>query len=246
MIEKFIKQYESYLQEIDEKCAAVYENLPNLPCFPKCTDRAACCKQIFPLTFLEAYYLSIGFKKLGRAVRRELEKSAQKSRKQLVENFSASGLKPIYANTDYDTHNAAQQSITKFLHDQKIPCPFLSDELCKVYPFRNFGCRLHGLAYDYDTNEILGCYRHKEIFPHTNDFATHAIKHNLLNKEKIRLDGETITTLTNNNLYRQIRYLTHPFMPILKDFETFDWNGFFTEKISPQEIIPETYTLIFD
>lgn len=246
MISDFIQQYESYLQKIDEKCAEVYKNLPDIPCFPKCTGDAACCKQIFPLTFLEAYYLSIGFKRLNRETRRKLIKSAQKNKDKLVKNFTASGLKQIYANTDYETHNAAQQSITKFLYEQKMYCPFLSDELCEVYPFRNFACRLHGLAYDYNTKEILGCNRHGKIFRNADNFMSRAVRHDFLNKEKIHLEGEMIASFANNILYRQIRYLTHPFMPILKDFETFNWIEFFTQTIPPQEIIPGTYSLVFD
>lgn len=249
MIEKFIKQYEFYLQEIDKKCAAVYKNLPNLPCFPKCKGRVACCKQIFPLSFIEAFYVSKGFKKLDRAIRRRLENEAKKSASKIEKEFSAASLRHMYTNTDYETHNKAQQSIAHFLLSMKIDCPFLSNELCLIYPNRNIDCRLHGLAYDKNTNEILGCHRHAEIYkdaPSRMKFALHALPNNFMYKEKIALDAEAITALANNSIYKHVRYLASPFTPILKDFSAFDWREFFTKKIPAQKIIPNTYTLIFD
>ncbi|MFA6550198.1 MAG: hypothetical protein WCT36_02480, partial [Candidatus Gracilibacteria bacterium] len=155
MIEQILKKYESLGLEIERSCSSICQKLASHPCLPKCSDEVVCCKQIFPLSFIEAYYISIGVKKLDRSTRRELERHAEKSQNTLVKKIAESNLKKVYPNTDYETHNSAQQSITKFLHSQKTDCPFLNKNLCQIYPHRNIDCRIHGFAFDKNTNEIL-------------------------------------------------------------------------------------------
>lgn len=249
MINQILEKYTTLISQLDSSCAEVCKNLPQIPCFPSCSDKVICCKQIFPLSFIEAYYISEGFKKLDRPTRRNLEREAKKLAPMINKKLIENNIARLYKNTDYDTHNAAQQSITRLLHSLKINCPFLSESLCQIYPHRGIDCRLHGLAFDKNTNEILGCYKHKEIFPagkQSAQFAAHSLPHNHLYKEKISLDTEAIITLANNPIYKHLRYLASPFTPILKDFTSFDWYKFFNENLPTQDITPSTYSLIFD
>ncbi|HBB03172.1 MAG: hypothetical protein US89_C0008G0017 [Candidatus Peregrinibacteria bacterium GW2011_GWF2_38_29] len=255
MIDQILKKYESLGLEIERSCASMCQKLTSHPCLPKCSDEVVCCKQIFPLCFVEAYYISLGVKKLDRSVRRDLERHAEKSQTTLIKHIAEFNsksdtpiIKLIYPNTDYETHNSAQQSITKFLHSQKTDCPFLDKNLCQIYPHRNTDCRIHGFAYDKNTNEILGCHRHKEIFSGENrkKFEAEAIPHNFMYKEKIHLDASSIFYLTGDEKYRSVRYLTTPFMPILRDYSTFDWNKFFTSKLTPKNLELNSYSLVFD
>lgn len=249
MIDIFLKKYESLLENLDLDCAKVYKNLPQIPCLPKCSDKVVCCKQIFPLNFIEAYYISKGFKKLDRAARRKLERLAKKLAPAIDKKLKENNIPRIYKNTDYGTHDSAHQSFTNALHSLKLDCPFLHESFCLIYPHRNIDCRIHGFGFDKNTGEILGCYRHKEIYggaENTKKIAATALPHNRLHKEKTALSSETIAFFAGDPVYKHLRYLTSPFTPILKDFSAFDWHKFFNEKIPAREIIPGTYTLIFD
>jgi len=52
------------------------------------------------------------------------------------------------------------------LKNHSNKCVFLSEEGCKIYPYRPEGCRLYPLVYD----EALGVVKFDDICPHNDEF----------------------------------------------------------------------------
>ncbi len=77
MLEKrYIEEYRAILTKLGECCNEAYAKLSFLPCKESCSE---CCEQFFPVSFIEAHYLSIGFKELSRQKRRLMQKIAKKN-----------------------------------------------------------------------------------------------------------------------------------------------------------------------
>src|SRR3989338_8272906 len=99
MLDQILDSYRVLLLDIDEKCSQTAEKLPQLPCKNKCFD---CCKQLFPIGFVDAFLLSRAFQKLQRPARRELERKAEKMMRKLPEiDWSQYEVR----NMDYDSYN---------------------------------------------------------------------------------------------------------------------------------------------
>jgi hypothetical protein len=248
MIDSLIQQYVSLLEDVDNKFQYAMQNNPEIPCKAHCTE---CCQQIFPLSIIEAYYISEGFKNLPRKLRRELEKEAAKKQEKLEKTLAFSNYEIL--NTNLEDIADRRNLLTHDMQALDIDCPLLNHEgLCTLYEHRNHDCRVHGGAYAQDpgeeSGEIIGCFRHKKISE--EKFRLHAIPHNYRYKEKNKLDSLTIIDLTKNPELANIKYITTPYIPLLKDFSKVDWKKLFEEKLeklaSTQPHDPTKLSLIID
>lgn len=137
MTKTILEKYRTLMEDLDKKCGEVYSRAPEIPCKNKCFD---CCKQLFPVSFVEAFYISEGLKTLGRKLRRErqrvAEKISAKIRDQNPWQFEKSG---VNRKTALNTH----AEFARFLHAIESDCPALdvtlslSKGVCTVYPFRH-------------------------------------------------------------------------------------------------------------
>lgn len=242
MVKTLLDHYQALLKEIDRKCDEAQKNVPEIPCKKGCFD---CCKQLFPLSMIEAYYLNHGFKKLPRKLRRELQLKAKKYQEKLKKlNFaqyelSADSLEKIAFT---------RRALTLALNSARMDCPILSETgLCQLYDYRNHDCRIHGMAYDQNTKELIGCFRHPHIFNNNfmkKKFRSGAVSSDYLYKEKSKLDSLLTVELSQNPELKYCYYFTTPYLPLLKDFETFDWARFFLDK--SKTLPPKKYLLIID
>lgn len=235
-----LEKYEKLLEQLDEKCASVYSSAPEIPCKNKCVD---CCKQLFPLSFVEAFYISEGVKKLDRSLRRKLKTSASKiNEKILAKNpfqFERSG---VDKKTALNTH----AEFANFLHEIQCDCPALFPEnntgACVIYPWRNHDCRSMGASFDISSNEIIGCHRFNSL----KYLAPKLMPFNFLYSEKMQLDRELISEVTANSFSSNILYYTTICTPLLKDYVAQDWIKFFGEKNVYKEVKSNTYQVIID
>jgi len=242
MLDFLLQQYRDLLNDLDKSCKAVLTNIVETPCRKGCYD---CCKQIFPLSLIEAFYINQGFQTLEPETRKSLADKAKKATESLTdldlfkfETFSDS-LEDIAQ---------ARNSITKELQSTKISCPLLTPEgTCRLYPYRNHDCRIHGVSIDKSSNEIIGCFRHSKLF-NTPDskqrFTTHAVPSNHLYKEKSKLDSLLTIELGQDPNLGYCYYFTTPYEPLTEEFTNRDWPKFFEEKLDGK---PQTkYSLIID
>ncbi len=226
MIDTLLQQYQFLLEKLDIACKKSSKDCPAIPCHKGCQD---CCKQLFPLSLIEAFYINEGFKSLDRKTRRELQRKAEKASEKIEEldleqyEISSDSLEDIAQ---------ARNSITHALQSTKLDCPLLENQICSLYNYRNHDCRIHGVSFDPHTDEIIGCFRHPKIFttaPLKNQFKEAAVPSNLLYKEKSKLDSLLTEDLSQNTQHKYTYYLTTPYAPFNKDFRKLEWQEFFAE-----------------
>jgi len=247
MLDFILKQYAAILQDLDTMFAQCQTSTPEIPCKKCCYD---CCKQLFPLSLLEAYYINQGFLELPRTQRRELENKAKKIQEKLEKALDFH--KYEVANTDIADIAERRNLLTHDLQSTGTDCPLLTEEgICSLYEKRNHDCRIHGASIDEDSGEIIGCFRHKEIFgtdPMKAKFVTHAIPSGHRYKEKSKLDSMLLVQLTGDESLSNVFYFTTPLIPLLKDFTTQDLPTLIKEKANKlqHESKPKNYSLIID
>lgn len=235
-----LEKYAALLKKLDEKCEEVYAAAPEIPCKNKCVE---CCKQLFPLSFIEAYYISEGVKKLDRSLRRKLKTSASKiNEKILAKNPFQFERMGVDKRTALNTH----AEFANFLHKIKCDCPALfpknPDGACTIYQFRNHDCRSMGASFDSSSNEIIGCHRFNSL----KYLAPKLMPFNFLYPEKMTLDAALIAEVTANSFSPNILYYTTICTPLLKDYAEQDWIKFFEQKNVSKEIKSDTYQVIID
>lgn len=239
-IPAILQNYQNLLETLDQTCREIQQKLKNHPCKIGCD---LCCEQLFPLSFLEAYFLNLGFKKLDRKLRRELTRLAEK-----VAHLLSKINWPAYEllNSQKEQYHRQRKALTQKLNSLSPDCPFLKNHLCVLYPYRNHDCRMHGFSYDSLTREILGCPRFTPQMINDPHFRETLMDYNFLYPEKLKLDQELIKEVTFGEFPKRVFYYTSPLQPILKDYEKENWLQFFTEKFKNQKFSSENYSLILD
>lgn len=235
-----LEKYAALLKKLDEKCEEIYAAAPEIPCKNKCVE---CCKQLFPLSFVEAYYISEGVKKLDRSLRRKPKIKAEKiNEKILAKNPFQFEKSSVDKRTALNTH----ADFARFLHEIKCDCPALSPEnsagACAIYELRNHDCRSMGASFDASSNEIIGCHRFNPL----KYLAPKLMPFNFLYPEKMQLDAALIAEVTANLFSPNILYYTTICMPLLKDYAKQDWIKFFEGKNVYKEVKSNTYQVVID
>jgi Fe-S-cluster containining protein len=97
----------------------------------------ACCRQMVPVSIFEAEALAAWIRTLPESRRQELAGRFH----QALLKLSAAGLIDRMVNEDWlaDTDSARQLALEYFY--QRVPCPFLENESCSIYPIRPLICR---------------------------------------------------------------------------------------------------------
>lgn len=240
MKEQILENYAKLLADLDKKTAEVYANAPEIPCKNKCFD---CCEQLFPVSFVEAFYISEGLKTLERTLRRERLRAAEKiSEKIRAKNPFQFEKQRIDRKTALNTHS----EFAKFLHGIESSCPALDVKnpagACTIYPFRNHDCREMGFSFDASENAIVGCFRFsslKHLIPKLMNFG---YRYN----EKIALDQKLISEVTGGIFTPNIFYLTTMCGPLMKDYAAEDWIQFFSEKGVPKTAGSDEHWVVID
>lgn len=238
--DKILEEYEKLLHDVDEKCDGILKNIPGIPCKNKCFE---CCKQLFPISFVEAFYISEGFKKSDRETRRRMQRTAEKIADKIsAQNPAQFEKRKISRKEALNTH----AEFARFLQKNVNNCPALnpkkSEAPCELYPFRNLDCRATGFSFDSSSNEIVACERFKSL-PH---LIPHLLPFNYKYSEKMLLDRALLSELTNSAFTPNILYLTTMCSPILKDYAATDWVNFLTDKNIPAKSEPDEYWVVID
>lgn len=97
----------------------------------------ACCRQMAPLTLIEAEWLSGWIRSLPEPRRRELAGRFE----QAVQALTASGLRDRMGNQDWLAGTASVRQLGIEYFSLGIPCPFLEDESCSIHSMRPLICR---------------------------------------------------------------------------------------------------------
>ena len=225
---EILEQYAALMADLDKKTQEVYARATEIPCKNKCYD---CCKQLFPVSFVEAYYISEGVKTLDRTLRRDRAHVAEKINKKIASgNPGQFEKRAVDKTAALNTH----REFAQYLHRIESDCPTLDPDnpggACTVYPFRNHDCRTMGFSFDSSEQAVVGCFRFaslKYLAPRLMDF-------NYRYPEKMALDRALISEITMQNFIPNIVYYTTMCGPLMKDYAATDWIAFFSEKKIPE------------
>jgi Fe-S-cluster containining protein len=137
-IHKILERYGSLLREVDEwfsSCISFARS--ENACGPGCSD---CCRGLFDITLLDAYYLKHGFEMLDDHIKGSV---IGKARRRVAE---LQGLWPEFAEPYILNYRPEEDWEILMSDSDETPCPLLGDDgRCLVYDYRPMTCRLHGL-----------------------------------------------------------------------------------------------------
>jgi len=258
-----IDRYANILETLNAKTAKLQSQLPDIPCKNRCFT---CCEQLFPITFLEAFYIS-------RWIHTGMdadEKAERTQYAQVINEKIASALPFDYLNQHRLSEKEAlniHALFNKGLHMIQTACPALNTKRakgsCTVYESRPHECRVQGFSVNFFPESLLletsgmqstevpynkevggqiaGCFR----FENLQHLAPKLMDYNYLYPEKLELDCALIAELTQNYFPQKIMYYTTMCMPFLKNFEDEDWTMFFKKRI-PELTEKNTCSVVVD
>jgi len=133
-----LDRYGELLREVDAWFQRCLEQHPELiACRNGCSE---CCRGLFDITLLDAYYLRRGFDKLSEPLKAEIVKAASRRLEQLSMvniDFTEPWLLNGIPEVDWDA---------LMPEEDETPCLLLSENGgCLVYEYRPMTCRLNGI-----------------------------------------------------------------------------------------------------
>jgi Fe-S-cluster containining protein len=147
-MEEILASYRDLLAEVDRWFAACLSRFPDdIACVRGCSS---CCRGLFDITLLDAYFLRRGFDQLPEEVRLDVLDRARK-RLSTVREIWPEFAPPFILN------NRPEEEWRRVMpEDDTTPCVLLgSDGLCLIYDCRPLTCRLHGLPHVDSSGEVM-------------------------------------------------------------------------------------------
>lgn len=213
-VEDILKLYSQLLSSVDawfSSCIAGFN--VRIACTSGCS---ACCRGLFDITLLDAWYLRIGFDQLDRDTRAAVVEKAQSR----ISSLTA--LKPRFSSP-YILNAVPENEWAEMMPDDDYtPCVLLgANGQCLVYQNRPITCRLHGLPVidtDGDVIDDTVCTRNSVSDPE----SLLQIRYDFKN---LFADESTCFLLFTNILFKQQIKELDTVIPaaLLVDYEKFDW-----------------------
>jgi Fe-S-cluster containining protein len=193
----------------------------NIACGPGCS---ACCRGLFDITLLDAFFLKQGFDSLPAHVRQPILVEAEER---------CAGLRSVWPDfaPPYILNVRPEEEWEELMPDEdETPCPLLGkDGGCLVYDNRPMTCRLHGIPLVDLSGEIFHDEWCTLNFPKDDPLIVDGLRWSFRDcfKEEVSL----FQMFTDVLLGQRIRELD-TFIPtaLLMDFRGFDWNVWWREQ----------------
>ena len=146
--EEILQKYGELLRKVDGWFAACMERHPSvISCRSGCSE---CCRALFDITLLDAWYLKHGFERLDASLKCAV---LEKARERLL---SLQGIWPDFHAPYLLNYRPEEEWAILMPDDDETPCPLLgADGRCLVYDYRPMTCRLHGLPLVDISGEVL-------------------------------------------------------------------------------------------
>jgi Fe-S-cluster containining protein len=214
-MENILAKYAELLSSVDQwfnSCVSYARS--EIVCKSGCSE---CCRALFDITLLDAFYLKSGFNRLDPKIKAAV---LVKARERLV---SLQRLWPDFEAPYMLNYRPEKEWEILMPDDDETPCPLLGEDgTCLVFDFRPMTCRLHGLP----LIDISGEVMHDEWctlnFVHVNPLDLHELRweFNALFREELQI----FRVFTKQLLHKPFNELD-VFIPtaLLIDFESFDW-----------------------
>ena len=220
-MEQILKRHRELLAQVDAWFASSMRLYPDkISCQSGCS---ACCRSLFDITLLDAYYLKLGFDALPAAVRETVKAGCAARLSQLQE------LWPDFDHPYLLNYRPEEQWAALMPEEDETPCVLLGEDgRCLVYEHRPMTCRLHGLPQvdlDGEATEDDCCTLN---FPGEDPLGLPGLSAPF--DAMFRLEVELFREFTGELLQQRMNELD-TFIPtaLLIDFDGFDWPAWLRE-----------------
>jgi len=216
-MEKILTRYKDLLGQVDRWFAQSMELFPEkISCQSGCS---ACCRSLFDITLLDAYYLKLGFDALALEVRARVQRKCGERLFLMRQQW------PEFEHPFVLNYRPEEQWEPLMPEEDETPCVLVGEDgRCLVYENRPMTCRLHGIPLIDTGGELMH-----------DDWCTM----NFVDADPVELEGlrapfDTIfrqevslfRDFTGELLKQRMNELD-TFIPtaLLIEFENFDWQG---------------------
>ena len=137
MLSSIYRHYEELLADVEQEFGRVRDIfIEKMQCRNGCS---MCCSQLFPISAIEAAYISRAVKQLDPETREEMR---QKARAYLAELTGAE----VDETGSVEVHSqVVGAALEKLAGRHHIPCPALKDDSCTIYSHRPVMARKWGI-----------------------------------------------------------------------------------------------------
>ena len=136
-LDSIYRTYEELLSDVDREFARVRDIfIDRMQCRMGCSS---CCSQLFPISAIEAAYVSKAVKALDPEAREQMR---LKALAYLAELTGAQ----VDEGQSIETHSRViQEALDRLVGRRHIPCPALVDDACSIYGHRPIIARKFGI-----------------------------------------------------------------------------------------------------
>jgi Fe-S-cluster containining protein len=183
------------------------------------TGCSSCCRGLFDITLLDAYFLRQGFDRLAHTIQNTVRSrvaTQMESLRSAWPDMSPPYIINFLPEGDWDLLMPEEDS---------TPCPLLGEDgLCLVYEYRPMTCRLHGIP----LIDISGEFFHDEWcscnFKNEDPLSREEIRWEFRKcfQEELSIFREFTNILLNQRINELDTLLP---LAVLIDFHGFDWEG---------------------
>lgn len=216
-----LENYGALLSTVDRwfnRCSVLSPN--SIKCVQGCSE---CCRGLFDITLLDAWYLKIGFDQLKEETKTGVLEKASKRLHSLLILWPELD-KPYILNT------RPEEDWEMLMPDEdETPCPLLSDKgECLVYDFRPMTCRLHGIPLVDVSGEVFHDEWCTKNFKGENPLAENQLYWNFLSCFQTEL---AIFRQFTYELFNQYINELDTFIPLalFMEYEKFAWKEWLKE-----------------
>jgi Fe-S-cluster containining protein len=221
-LKEILEKYGELLRKVDDwfaGCAGLHPS--SIRCRNGCSE---CCRALFDITLLDAFYLKSGFDRLDPAIKGSV---LVKARERLV---SLQELWPDFAEPFILNYRPEEEWEILMPEDDESPCPLLGEDgTCPLYDFRPMTCRLHGLPLVDFSGEVLHDEWCTLNFSGRNPLELKDIRweFNELFRKELLIFREFAMSLLNKPFNELDTFIP---TALLIDFAGFDWRKWVRKK----------------
>ncbi len=227
LYEEIFTDYAKLLAEVDgwyARCKTAYPK--EILCREGCAE---CCRSLFDITLVDAWFLRLGFARLSESVKRAVIDKAEQRLKGLQNSWPE--LAPPYLLN----HRKEEEWTLLMPEDDETPCVLLGEDgRCLVYDNRPMTCRLHGLPLLDEDGTVLHDEWCTINFPNCSPLALDDLRAEFTRmfREEVALFRKLESMICKKGFKELDTFIP---LALLVDYEVFDWEAWVRGK-SPMTI----------
>lgn len=220
-LDSIVEKYSLLLKSVDHWFArSVAAAGTAIQCAKGCSS---CCRGLFDITLLDAYFLRQGIDRLSPAIR-------EKVLSRVAAQMESIRLVWAEVSPPYIINILTEDELYRLMpEDDPTPCPLLGDDgLCLVYDYRPMTCRLHGIPLIDNSGELFQDEWCSKNFLSEDPLEIENLrwKFRELFQDELAIFQDLTSSLFNQRINEMDTLI--PLVALI-DFDHFDWAGWWEE-----------------